>query len=271
MVVVEFRVLGRLDASHDGERLDVGASKQRTVLAALLLYTNEAMSVDRLMESVWWHPPAAAGSNLRVYLSGLRRALQQPGESASRLRTLRAGGYQLHIRPGELDLDRFNGLVEQGEDALRAGRIPAAANCLERALHLWSGRTLDGVTGGPALQAKVTLLEERRIGVAEQWVKLRLELRQPEAVVVQLRALVAEHPLLERFWGYLMLALCRCGRPSEALAAYTELRTTLAQELGADPGPELRWLHDQILHSDGWLAPGDVEGLADLVANRSDR
>jgi DNA-binding SARP family transcriptional activator len=260
VVDVEFRVLGRLDVSHDGERLDVGASKQRAVLAALLVSPNEPISSDRLMESVWWTRPSAAGSNLRMYLSGLRRALRVPGEGGSRLRTLRAGRYQLCVEPGELDLDLFNGLVEQGEHALRTGRKPAAADCLERALRLWSGRTLDGVTGGPGLQAKMTLLEERRIGIAERWARLRLEMGQAEEIVGELRALVGEHPLRERLWGYLMVALCRSGRPGEALAAYALLRTGLATELGVDPGPELQRLHQQILRGADWLAPGHVEG-----------
>jgi DNA-binding SARP family transcriptional activator len=273
MVVVEFQVLGRLGVSRDGEHVDVGASKQRAVLAALLVCANEVVSVDRLMESVWWSPPAAAGANLRAYLSGLRRALQQPGQNGTRLRTLRAGGYQLDVSAGELDLDLFNGLVEQGELALPVGRMPAAAHCFEQALRVWSGHALDGVVGGPAMQAKVALLEERRVDVVERWAGLRLELRQPGEVVAQLRALVAEHPLRERLWGYLMLALCRCGRPGEALAAYADLRKILAGELGADPGPELRVLYEQMLHSDDWLTPRGVDGLADLnaIGSGSDR
>ncbi|MEN3613145.1 BTAD domain-containing putative transcriptional regulator [Plantactinospora sp. ZYX-F-223] len=245
---MEFRVLGRPDVSHGGERLDVGAPKQRTVLAALLLSTNEALSTEHLMDSVWWKPPAAAGANLRVYLAGLRRVLQVPGEQGSRLHTLRAGGYQLSVHPGELDLDRFNELADQGEEALRVGQLPAAADRLEQALRLWRGRALDGIAYGPALQAIVLRVEERRLSVAEQWAQTRLDLGQPENVITELRALVKEHPLRERLWEQLMLALYRSGRFGEALRTYADLRVLLARELGIDPGPKLRRLHKRILY-----------------------
>ncbi|MFC0531683.1 AfsR/SARP family transcriptional regulator [Phytohabitans kaempferiae] len=256
---MEFRVLGRPDVSHGGERLDIGAPKQRTVLAALLLSTNEALSTEHLVESVWWQPPAAAGANLRMYLASLRRVLQVPGEQGSRLHTLRAGGYQLNVHPGELDLERFDKLAAQGEQALRVGHLPAAADRLEQALRLWRGRALDGMAYGPALQAIVLRLEERRLAVAEQWAQARLDLGQPASVVTELRALVKEHPLRERLWQLLMLALYRSGRYGEALGAYAELRTLLTGELGTEPGPELRRLHQEILRADDsltWTATG---------------
>jgi DNA-binding SARP family transcriptional activator len=260
---VDFRILGRPDVYHEGERVDIGAPKQRTVLAALLLSTNEALSTDRLMDSVWSRPPAAASANLRVYLSGLRRILHVPGERGSRLRTLRAGGYRLSVHPGELDLQRFDALADRGEEALRAGQLPAAAEHLEQALRLWHGRALDGVVYGPALESIVLRLEERRLAVAELWTRARLDLGQPESVVTELRALVREHPMRERLWGHLMRALCQSGRPGEALVAYAELRSVLAGELGVDPGPELRELHERILHwDDSVTRPAPVTPVA---------
>jgi DNA-binding SARP family transcriptional activator len=267
---MEFRVLGRLDVLCDGEPRDVGSSKQRAVLAALLLSANEAMSVNYLMESVWWSPPAAARANLRLYLTGLRRALRPSFGEGSRLRTHRASGYQLQVLPGELDLDRFNRHVDQGEHELRADRISAAADYFERALRIWRGRTLDGLVGGPMLQAKTTQVEERRIRTAERWAKLRLNLQQPRDVVADMRLLIAEHPLREPLWGYLMIGLCQSGRPGEALAAFAELRTSLAQELGAHPGPQLQRLHAQILRHDDRLAPGRVDSLDGPIVIGSD-
>ncbi|GAB3136386.1 BTAD domain-containing putative transcriptional regulator [Micromonospora sonneratiae] len=265
---VEFRVLGRPEVSHAGERLDVGAPKQLTVLSALLLSTNTALSAERLVESVWWQPPSAAGSNLRGYLAGLRRVLHPPGERDSRLRTERAGGYRIVVRPGELDLDRFDDLAAQGERALRTGLLSTAADHLEQALRLWRGRTLDGVTYGPALQAMVTRVEERRLVVAEQWAQARLDLGQPEVVAVDLRSLVREHPLRERLWAHLILALYRSGRPGEALAAYAELRTVLAGELGVDPAPDLRRLHRQILRGEADVGGPTVESAPAVARPR---
>ncbi|WP_213455497.1 AfsR/SARP family transcriptional regulator [Rhizomonospora bruguierae] len=247
---VEFRILGRPDVYHDGERLDVGAPKQRAVLTALLLHRNQALTVDRLVDSVWWEPPRAAGSNLRLYLANLRRVLTAPDESGTRVRTMRAGGYQLSVLPGELDLDRFDGLVEQGEQALRAGWLPLGADRLEQAVRLWHGRALDGVTCGPALRAEATRLEERRLTVVEHWARARLALGQPESTITELGSLARENPLREHLWELLMRALCGAGRVSEALAAYEELRAMLTGELGVQPAPELRRLHERILDGD---------------------
>jgi DNA-binding SARP family transcriptional activator len=249
-VGMEFRILGSLDVYLDGELLDVGSLKQRTVLAALLVSANEPVSVHRLMDSVWWEPPAAAGPNLRSYLAGLRRVLRVPGERESRLQTIRAGGYRLNVLSGELDLQEFEGLARRGERALRNGCLSDAAGCLERAQQLWRGRGLDGVVGGPGLKARVTALEERRLEVVELWAQARLDLGLPQRVATELRVHLAEHPLRERMWTYLMIALCRSGRQSEALVAYAELRAILAEELGADPGPELQRLHERIIRGE---------------------
>jgi DNA-binding SARP family transcriptional activator len=160
---------------------------------------------------------------------------------------VRPGGYLIRVLPGELDLDRFGLLAEQGENAARAGQPSVAADRLERALALWRGPALDGVVHGPALQIKALVLEERRLAVAEQWARVLMDMGEAATVVIRLRALAKEHPMRERLWGYLMLALCRSGRPGEALATYAEVRGVLAEELGTEPGPELRGLHQQIL------------------------
>jgi DNA-binding NarL/FixJ family response regulator/DNA-binding SARP family transcriptional activator len=247
---VEFRVLGWPDASHGGERLDIGPPKQRAVLAALLLSANQVLSTEHLIDSVWWRVPVAAQANLRAYRSRLRRILRIPEEGGSRLQSIGAGGYQLTVYPGELDLERFNALADSGEQALRNGQLSAGADSLDRALRLWSGRLLDGIAYGPALQAVVLRIEERRLAVAEQWAQARLDLGQADSVVADLRALVKEQPMRERLWKHLILALHGSGRSGEALGAYAELRALLAGELGAEPGPELRRLHERILRSD---------------------
>jgi DNA-binding SARP family transcriptional activator len=255
---MEFRILGRLDVSFGGERIDTGPPKQRLVLGRLLLSANDAVSTERLIESIWWTPLAAAASNLRMYVTGIRRALQGSGETAPRLQTVRGGGYRLLVRPGELDLQRFEDLAKQADAAHGQGQLAFAADCLERALNLWRGPVLEGIAKGPALQSTATLIEERRIALAGRWTQLQLELRQPERALGMLYALVEEHPMRERLWGYLMLALCQSGSPGEALAVYARLRTILSEELGTNPGSELQRLHRGILGGDhvSILPPG---------------
>jgi Bacterial transcriptional activator domain len=112
-----------------------------------------------------------------------------------------SGGHRLRVLPGKLDLEQFNRLADRGERLVREGQLPEAVNCLERALGMWRGPALDGVACGPVLEAKVTLLEERRLVVTERWAQLRTELGTPEQVAMHLRALAVEYPLRERLWG----------------------------------------------------------------------
>ncbi|MFI7426739.1 BTAD domain-containing putative transcriptional regulator [Micromonospora sp. NPDC049836] len=245
-----FEVLGRPRVCRDGAALELGTPKQRVVLAALLLNPHRPLSTAQLVESIWWHPPSAAVPNVRLYLAGLRRALHLPGESESRLRTERAGGYRLRIEPGELDVHRLATLTDAGDQALRDGRLPVAAEQLGRALRLWRGRTLDGMTYGPAIEANVRALDEARLRVAEKWARIQLDLGRPEETVPELRALVAENPVRERLWMRLITALHQAGEPGAALAAYAELRKVLATELGVEPAPDLRVLHQRILRSE---------------------
>jgi DNA-binding SARP family transcriptional activator/Tfp pilus assembly protein PilF len=254
---MEFRVLGRLEVSVGAEQLDLGAPKQQIVLASLLLSGNKIVSGDQLTEAVWWQPPAAAAANLRVYLAGLRRVLRVAGE-APRVETLR-GGYRLTVLPGELDLDRFEELTGQGEHAVRESRLSDAAGHFEQASRLWRDRALDDMAYGPGLQMRVAQLEERRLALIEQWAQVRLDLGDHSDVVTKLRGMVAEHPLRERLWAQLMLALSRSGRPTEALAAYAKARAVLVEELGADPGPELQRLHRQLLRGDDAPASSPAE------------
>lgn len=259
-VRVQFRVLGRPEVRIDGERLDLGAPKQQTVLAALLFSTNEVVSGDRLTEAVWWKPPAAAHANARGYLARLRRLLWLPGEQESRMHRMH-GGHRLRVLAGELDLNLFEELASQGEQALGAGRLQVAADRFEQARQLWRGPALESMAYGPGLQVKVARLEERRLAVAEQWAQAQVDLGHHERLVVELRGLVAEHPLRERLWAYLMIALHRSGRQAEAVAAYAQVRAVLAEELGTDPGPELQRLHEKLLRGDA-LVPSAPVGSA---------
>lgn len=255
---MDFRVLGQLEIHTSSAPIDVKAQKLQAVLAALLLNANNVTSTDRLSRSVWAEPPAAAAANMRTYLARLRRLLEVPGERESRIRRVRGSNYLLHVGPGELDVDRFEILVEEGCEAISQGRLLASADRLERALRTWRGPALDGIACGPELRMKVAWLEERRLAAGEQYAHVQLRLGRHEPLVDTLRDLLVTAPLAERLWVQLMRALHCCGRSHEALEAYAQARTVLAERLGADPGPELQRLHAEILH--GAAAPAVAAG-----------
>jgi len=215
---------------------------------------NATVSISRLIDSVWEEPPARPESNLRTYVSGLRRQMEVAGDAQPRL-TSRPGGYSIRVEPGELDLAAFDELAGRGERALDAADFAAAAGWFAQAVELWRGQPLDGLTLGAPIQAELARLDERRLSVLEQHAQARTELGQYEHVITDLRAAVTRHPLRERLWALLMRALHHAGRPAEALHAYAAARRALAEELGTDPSRELRRLHEHLLRGDEHLPP----------------
>jgi DNA-binding SARP family transcriptional activator/Tfp pilus assembly protein PilF len=239
---VEFRVLGPLEVRADGEVLPIRAPGRRALLAALLLSANQAVPVSRLVESIWGESAApSAVPNLRSHVVALRRLL-----SDDRILT-RSGGYQLVVEPGELDLSVWGELVADGRRARRQERHAIAAQKFNQALDLWRGRPLENVTLGGSAEPEVARLAEERLSVVEECLDARLACGEHAEVIGELRGLVVEHPLRESLWALLMLALSRAGRSADALVTYEEVRRRLADELGVDPGPELRRLHQQLL------------------------
>jgi len=251
--MMEFRVLGPVEV-YDGERqLLIGAAKQRTLLAILLIHANEAVSAERLIDDLWGEePPDGAGNTLQVYVSQLRKVLQPvsaPGSPPQNLVT-RGTGYMLRVAEGELDLQRFERLSDEGRASLREGRGDVASAKLAGALALWRGRAFADVAYEDFAREAVTRAEELRTVVLEDRVEADLYLGKDAALVPELRGLVAAHPLRERLWGQLMLALYRAGRQAEALETYQQARRVLGEELGIDPGPDLQELERAILAHD---------------------
>ncbi|WP_165484982.1 AfsR/SARP family transcriptional regulator, partial [Streptomyces kasugaensis] len=243
---VEFKVLGPLEAVSGGRVLPLGGPKQRTLLAALLLHVNTTVSGDRLCDAVWGAtPPASAQANVRSYAAALRRVLN-PDAGEDRL-SLGHGGYQLRARPDEVDLHRFEELVERGRSALAGGAHPAAAGHFREALDLWRGGAFEGVAHHDALHIEVARLDEARLAVFEDYAEARLALGDSREMVGPLREQVARYPLRESLWGKLMTAQYRCHRPGDALQSYALARTALRDELGLEPGAELRRLHRAVL------------------------
>ncbi|MEV7802903.1 BTAD domain-containing putative transcriptional regulator [Microbispora sp. NPDC088329] len=251
---MRFRVLGALEVRSGAHRLiRLGAAKQRTLLAVLLLNVNRPVTIDRLLEALWpQRPPRTAVVALRTYVSALRQVLgladrdgQQGGEPP--LLSTVPGGYQLSVSPADLDLLVFQELADQGRQALSDGLPVLAGDRLRRALALWRGRPFEDVPLDPGMEADLIRIEERRIAAQETWIESQLALGHHRDLLAELGAMVIEHPLRERLHAQWMLALYRSGRQAEALAAYRELRLRLVRELGVEPSPPLRRLHRQIL------------------------
>ena len=242
---VEFAILGTIEARVNGKALELGGGKQLALLAVLLLHANEVVSRDRLIDALWGeHPPSSVQQSLDSYVSRLRKAL-----GADRL-LRRSRGYVLTVEPGELDLDRFEELLQTASEAAAAGDIGSASARLHAALALWRGPALADVLFEPFAADEAERLEDRRLGALEERIDMDLAASNGRQLVPELEALVREHPLRERLLGQLMTALYRAGRQAEALAVLQEARHRLADELGLEPGPQLRELERQILQHD---------------------
>jgi DNA-binding SARP family transcriptional activator len=253
---VEFRILGPLEVL-DGERaLSLGGARQRAVLAVLLLHANHVVSSDRLIDELWGEePPKAAAASLRVFVSELRKALE-PGRrqrGSGQVLLTQPTGYLIRVERGQLDLEQFERLLEEGRRALLAGAIETATERLREALSLWRGPALADFAYEPFAQPAIARLEELRLNALELRVEADLALGRHSELVGELEALVAEHPLRERPRRQLMLVLYRSGRQTEALDAYRQARQTLIDELGIEPSPILQELERAILRQDSSL------------------
>ncbi|MDA0162379.1 winged helix-turn-helix domain-containing protein [Solirubrobacter ginsenosidimutans] len=242
-MAVEFLILGRLEIRHDGRSLAVSGARRRALLAALLLRAGAPLSSDWLIEALRGDGPPLSPNALQVTVSRARRDL---GPLADRLKT-EARGYRLVVEPGELDAECFAHGAEEARELLGAGQAAEASKLLEHVLALWRGPALADIGDESFAQPEVRRLEEMRVQALEDRVEAELELGHHADVASELEALVAEHPLRERLRGQQMLALYRLGRHTEALATYRDLRERLADELGLEPGGELRELEQAIL------------------------
>ena len=258
---MEFKVLGPLEVLDDGRALELGAPRQRALLAFLLLHANEVVSIDRLAEALWPAAmPRTAAKVIQVYVSALRKAL---GSARDRLET-RGAGYALRVASGELDLHEFERLLARSRDEDAASR----AATLRQALALWRGAPLADFEYESFVQAESARLVELRQLAVERRIEAELELGRGPELVAELHALAAARPLQERPRVLLMRALYRAGRQSEALDVYREGKRLLDEELGLEPGPELRELERAILRQDPELTQAAVteDPLRSIVA-----
>ena len=243
---MDFRILGPLEVHGDSGPIDVRGRKPRAVLAVLLLHKNEPVSAERLAVALWGREAhASAIRTVHVNVSRLRKAL-----SNGDILTTTPAGYRLRVLPGELDADRFAGLVEDARVAMRRGQVEEAGTLLREGLALWRGPPLADLAFEPFAQTEIARLEEQHEAAVATRVEADLAAGRHEELVGELRRLVAEHPAHEPFVGQLMLALYRSGRQSDALDAYREARRRLIEESGVEPGDELRALQNAILQQD---------------------
>jgi DNA-binding SARP family transcriptional activator/ABC-type transport system substrate-binding protein/streptogramin lyase len=254
---VEFRLLGPLEVCRDGEQLALGGPKQRAVLAILLLHANEIVPRGRLLTDVWGERTPGSEHSLDVHLSRLRKTLASAGDGSVLIR--RGGGYLLRAEAGSLDLVRFEQYIDAGERALAAGNPAEAARLLSKGLALWRGEPLAEIADEPFARAETSRMRERRLAALQARIDADLALGREATVVGELESLVDANPFRERFRAQLMLALYRAGRQGEALAVYAKTRALLIDELGIEPGEELRELQRRILAQDsGLLGPTRV-------------
>lgn len=241
---VEFRVLGTLEALKGGTPIALGGPKQRLVLAMLILEANRVVSADRLVDHTWGDgPPEAARSTLQAYISRLRQALTPTKIEA------RGPGYVLEVNPEQVDAFRFETLVENAKGLPPKER----AAQLSKALSLWRGPAFADFPSHPLALGRAAQLNELRMHALEGRIDADLALGRHGELTGELESLVSQHPLRERLCGQLMLALYRSGRQGEASAVYQKTRLRLVEELGMEPGSELRSLLTRILKQDSGL------------------
>ncbi|HEU5110399.1 MAG TPA: AfsR/SARP family transcriptional regulator, partial [Micromonosporaceae bacterium] len=245
--MVEFRILGPVEAVHAGSILPLGGPRHRRLLAVLLLHAGRLVPAKKLIDTLWGDvPPRSAPAMLHVRVSELRAALR----GAAPLLQTRDGGYLLAAEPDEVDATRFERLVAAGTAAL-ADDDPARARAdLEAGLALWQGPALAEFADEPFARSDAARLGELRLQAVESRIAADLQLGRHREIVAELEQLVAEHPLRERFWVQRMLALYRAGRQAEALQAYQTARRHINEQLGLDPGEALQRVHHSILTAD---------------------
>jgi SARP family transcriptional regulator, regulator of embCAB operon len=242
---MEYRILGPIEVLRSQQQVALDGSKQRTVLAALLIAGERMLPDSELSELLWGgRPPATLNAQIYTYVSRLRKLL---GDDATIVR--RSKGYLLRIGSCRFDLRDFDDQCRHGQAELCDGRYAESARSLRAALTLWRGPALAGVSEHLAAVERPGL-EEARFTALESRIEADLALGGHARVLPELISLVRQHPLRERFRAQLMIGYYRCDRQADALALYDDGRRVLADQLGVDPGRLLRDVHQRILTAD---------------------
>jgi DNA-binding SARP family transcriptional activator/WD40 repeat protein len=256
---VDFSVLGPLRVQSDGHLIEVRGAKERIVLAHLIASVGRMVPAPDLIDSLWGEaPPRSASKSLQTFVLRLRNALEPDRGGSPALLVTDGPGYRLTVDPLAVDAERFSRLVALGRRAGEQGRAEACASTFEDALRLWHGPAYVEFQDTAFGRGEGRRLEELRLAAMEERWAAELDRGRTAAATAELDRLVTEHPLRERLWELLILSLYRGGRQSEALLVYERARALLAEELGVDPSPQLRALHQRILVQDPALDAVDA-------------
>jgi DNA-binding SARP family transcriptional activator len=248
---LKFGVLGPLQMTLDGAAVPLGTPKQRAVLAVLVMNRNRPVAIDSLITAAWeqW-PPAEARASLHTYISNLRKLLGRAGDdSRSRLPSA-PPGYQLTLADTDCDIGRFIIEKSAGVQAAAAGRFEQASRHLTTALAQWRGPVLEDLREFQFVDVFATALTEDQVETQIALAEAEIACGRSQAVIAPLEALAAEHPYREPVWAQLITAYYLAERQSEALETYQRLKTTLTEDLGIDPGPTVRALHQKVLRQE---------------------
>lgn len=249
-----FRALGTFEVSHEGRFLTPTAPKQRSVLALLAMHRSGLVPISSLIEEIWpSDPPASAVTTLQTYVYQLRRVLSEAVGASKDILVTKPLGYVANIAPDDIDVYRFDQLVESGKRELASGNAEQASQLLHQATGLWSGKVLCDVHRGPLLEAHAARLNESGLRALVMQAEADLQIGRHHELVGELRGLVAKYPWHEGLYAKLIVALYRCERRSQALEVYHEVRRGLGEELGIDPSPNLQQLYQALLSDAAWL------------------
>ena len=263
---IDFGVLGPLQITVDGAPVSLGTPKQRAVLAVLLMNRNRPVGIDSLITAAWeqW-PPSEARASLHSYISNLRRLLAGARADARSALVNAPPGYRLDVADTDCDIGRFVTEKAAGVRAAATGRFEEASRHLTAALSEWRGPVLEDLRDFQFVDAFATALTEDKVVAHTARAEAEIACRRAYAVIGELESLTVEHPYREPLWAQLITAYYQDERQSEALDAYRRLKTTLAEDLGIDPGPTVRALHERILRQE----PLNVKRAARTTAMRT--
>jgi DNA-binding SARP family transcriptional activator len=255
---LQVSVLGPLQVRCNGAELSLGGPKERAVLAVLAGHPGRTVPVPEIVTGVWGDdPPRTAEKTLQSYVMRLRRALRSAGATENGPLVTDPAGYRLAVPTDAVDAVRFEHLVGAARQQ-RSTNPTAAAATYREALALWRGPAYAGLVDAPPLHAEATRLEELHLVCLEECLAAELDAGRADELIPEIEAYLTQHPLRERLWEALLLAMYRAGRQAEALEAFQRARSVFRDELGLEPGPRLRTLQAQILAHDPALSLGPI-------------